>query len=82
MPVTKLSKALVAFADGSFLFVELSKAIGPHDNALFCSSIIGLPDGTPADKPTIATSLYRLAKAGETQEFVIPMNRVNGVSIL
>lgn len=82
MPVTKLCKALVAFADGSFLFVELSRMIEPGDNSLFCAAITGLPDGTPTDKPTIATSIFRLAQAGEAQETIIPMNRINGVGII
>lgn len=82
MPVTKLTKALVAFADGSFLYVELSRVMEPNDTTLFCSAITGLPEGTPTDKPTIANSIFRLAQAGKTQEVVIPMSRVNGVSIL
>ncbi|MEW5946504.1 MAG: hypothetical protein AB1742_09925 [bacterium] len=82
MPVPKLCKALVAFADGSFLFVELSKRIEPQDTVLFCSSVLGLPNGAAADKPTAAVSVFRLARAGESHEITVPMNRVNGVSIL
>lgn len=82
MPVQKISKALIAFADSSFLFVELSRTILPADGSLFCASIVGLPNGTPMDKPTMATSIYRLAQAGQFTEIMLPMSRINGVSIL
>lgn len=77
----KVARALVAFIDGSFLFVELSRKPEPMDQNMFCDSIVGLPNGTPADKATIATSLARLGSGGQAVEIVIPMSRVSGINI-
>ena len=82
MPVIRLCKALVAFSDGSFLFVELSKKVEPKENILFCSTILGLPEGVSADHPNIAASINRLSTAGTSLEILIPLTRINGISII
>lgn len=78
----KVARVLVNFIDGSFLYVELSKKMESTDTILSCERVVGLPEGSPMDKPTIAVNLMRLSQAGEPMEFIIPMARVNGVSIL
>lgn len=78
----KVARALVSFIDGSYLYVELSRKIEFGDAMLMCERVVGLPDGTPADKPTIAVALANLARAGEGVEVVIPFARVNGVNVL
>jgi hypothetical protein len=77
----KVALALVSFIDGSYLYVELSKKIEPADASLYCERIVGLPDGMPADKPTIAVAIQRMATAGESLEVIIPMSRINGINI-
>lgn len=53
-----------------------------QDNVIFCSSILGLPDGVAEDKPNIAASINRLKSAGDSHEVMIPMARINGISIV
>lgn len=78
----KVARALVAFIDGSFLFVELSRMPEAGDQNMFCDSLIGLPNGTPADKPTVATTLMRLcAGNAKPEEIVIPMARISGINV-
>jgi len=79
--MAKVARALVSFIDGSFLYVDLAKKIEGPDQSLFCNKIIGVPEGTPADKPTIANAVLRQSKAGACLEMMIPMGRVNGVTI-
>jgi hypothetical protein len=79
--MAKVARALVSFIDGSFLFVFLAKKIEGSDQVLFCNKVIGTPEGTPADKPTIANAVMRQAKAGECLEMMIPMVRINAVAI-
>jgi hypothetical protein len=78
----KAAKVLISFIDGSYLYALLSKKLEPDDALLMCHSIIGLPEGSPADKPTIAASIVRQTKAGAPVEFVIPMSRINGISVI
>lgn len=78
----KVARALVNFIDGSFLYVELSRKVDSADGMLCCERVVGLPEGSPMDKPTIAVNLMRLSQAGAPMEFFIPMARVNGISIL
>lgn len=77
----KVQQALVNFIDGSYLYVELAKKVDAGDTALMCFKIVGLPDGAPTDKPSIASSVVRTSSAGGCLEMVIPMSRVNCVSI-
>lgn len=77
----KIAKALVNFIDGSFLFVELGKKIDVNDTILNCSRLVGLPDGTPADKPTIATATFRAYKMTNGVEVHIPYSRINCIVI-
>ena len=79
--MAKVARALISFIDGSFLYIDLAKKIEGHDQMLFCNKIIGVPEGTPADKPTIANAVVRQAKAGACVEMLIPMVRINAVSI-
>ena len=79
--MAKVAKALLSFIDGSFLYVELSKKVVPVDQILFCNKVIGVPEGTPADKPTIANSVVRQSKAGACVEMLIPISRVNSISL-
>ena len=78
----KVARALINFIDGSYLYVELSKKIESADLVLCCERVVGLPEGSAMDKPTIAVNLQRLAQAGEAVEFFIPLARVNGINIL
>jgi hypothetical protein len=80
--MAKVARALVSFLDGSFLYVELSKKVDRMDQILFCNKILGLPDGTPAEKPTIANTILRQSKAGGDEDHLIPMSRINCISIL
>jgi len=77
----RVSKALINFIDGSFLYVELGKKIDTTDSILLCHKVIGLPEGTPADKPTMASSIVRVAKAGVCLEMAIPITRIGSVSV-
>jgi hypothetical protein len=79
--MAKVARALVSFIDGSFLYADLAKKIEGPDQVLFCSKIIGVPEGTPADKPTIANAVVRQSKAGVCLEMMIPMVRINAVAI-
>lgn len=78
----KVARALVNFIDGSYLYVEMSKKLDSADGMLCCERVVGLPEGSPMDKPTIAVNLLRLSQAGEPVEFFIPMARVNGINVL
>ena len=78
----KVARALISFIDGSYLYVELSRRVEAGDTMLMCEKIVGLPDGTPADKPTIALGIQRLAAASEGLEVLIPMARINGINTL
>lgn len=78
----KVARALISFIDGSYLYVELSRKIDATDSLLMCERVVGVPDGTPMDKPTIAVALQNLARAGEGVEVVIPLSRVNGINVL
>ena len=77
----KVARGLVSFIDGSYLFVELAKKVEHTDTMLYCERIVGLPDGTPTDKPTIAVAMTYLASAGESIEVLIPISRINAISI-
>jgi hypothetical protein len=77
----KVARALVAFIDGSFLFVELARRPEAMDQNLICDSVVGLPNNTPADKPSIAVSLARLGSGNKPVEFVIPMARISGINV-
>ncbi|MFA6450676.1 MAG: hypothetical protein WCX65_14475 [bacterium] len=79
--MAKVARALVSFIDGSFVYVDLAKKIEGKDQSLFCHKIIGVPEGTPADKPTIANAVVRQSKAGACLEMMIPMNRINAIAI-
>jgi hypothetical protein len=74
-------RVLINFVDGSFMYAELSKKIESNDTMLICHKVLGLPEGTPADKPTIAGAVMRTAKAGECLEMAIPVARVGAVSV-
>jgi len=79
--MAKVARALISFIDGSFLYVELAKKIDSGDQIVLCNKVIGVPEGTPADKPTIANALVRQSKAGVCLEMMIPVTRINAVSI-
>jgi hypothetical protein len=78
----KVARALISFIDGSYLFVEMAKKVAPTDAVLFLEKVVGLPEGAPADKPTIAVALQRMTASGPYIEVLIPMARVNGIQIL
>lgn len=77
----RVSKVLINFIDGSYLYAELSRKIEGGDTILLCHKIIGLPEGAPTDKPTIAGAVVRTANSGECVEMAIPVARVASVSI-
>lgn len=77
----KVQQALINFIDGSYLYVELSRKVDATDLALVCFKVVGLPDGAPTDKPSIASSVVRTATAGNCVEMVIPLSRINCISI-
>ncbi len=79
--MAKVAKVLISFIDGSFLYAEISKKIEGADQVLFCNKIIGVPEGTPTDKPTIANAILRQSMAGTCVELFIPMTRINAVSV-
>jgi hypothetical protein len=79
--MAKVARVLLSFIDGSYLYADLAKKIEGSDQVLFCSKVIGVPEGTPADKPTIANAIFRQATAGTCVEMMIPTNRVNAISI-
>lgn len=80
--MAKVAKALISFVDGSFLYAELARKVERVDQVLYCNKILGLPDGTPADKPTIANAILRQSKAGAGLDHLIPMNRINCIGII
>jgi hypothetical protein len=79
--MAKVARALISFIDGSFLYVDLGKKIDTRDQLIYCNKIIGVPEGTPADKPTIANAVVRQSKAGACLEMLIPFSRINSLSI-
>jgi len=76
----KVARAIVSFIDGSYLFVELSRKVEATDTMIICERVVGLPQGTPADKPSIAVSMMQLGSA-ESVEVIIPMSRINGINV-
>ncbi|HOO56528.1 MAG TPA: hypothetical protein PLN69_06880 [bacterium] len=79
--MAQAAKVLISFIDGSFLYAALSKRVETTDTYLICNKIIGTPEGTAADKPTIANAINRQSKVGTCQEMLIPLARINGISI-
>ncbi len=77
----KVAKAVVNFIDGSNLVVELDKKVEAQDAVIICTRILGLPDGTPADKPTIATVTFRTYMISKSIGAMIPFSRINSVNI-
>jgi len=79
--MAKVARALICFVDNSFLYAELSKKPEAQDNMIQCFKIVGLPEGAPSDKPTMASNIVRTAGAGNCLEMDIPISRVSCVSI-
>ena len=76
----KVARAIVSFIDGSYLFVELAQKVAATDTILVCERVVGLPQGVPADKPSIASSMMQLGST-DCVELLIPLSRFNGINI-
>ncbi len=78
----KVAKALINFIDGSYLYAELSKKPAGNDSMLLCFRVIGMPENSPKDKPSLALNVQRTASASKDSETMIPMSRIHCITIL
>lgn len=78
----KVAKALLNFIDGSYLYAELSKKPEGHDTTLICFKVIGMPENSPKDKPSMALTVQRTAAAAKHMETMIPMSRIHCITLL